>query len=169
MTKYFPVTESDFENALDEMNTEWQFPFAFSALDGTHLPIKCPDGGQLAMKSYYNFKGFYSVIAMALVDAKGRFIWASVGRPGNTHDSLNFRSSHLFNRICQGEVIPRKVQRIDRVEIPPVILADGAFPFRTWIMKPYGHPVLTEEERYFSYRLSRARIVSEIAFGMLKS
>ena len=39
------------------------------------------------MKQYYNFKNFYSAVLLALVDAKYRFIWASLGAPGNTHDS----------------------------------------------------------------------------------
>ena len=66
------------------MDTEWQFPYAFSAIDGSHLPIKCPPGGGEAMKQYHNLKNFYSIILLALVDAKYHFIWASVGAPGNT-------------------------------------------------------------------------------------
>ena len=32
------------------MDAEWQFPYDFAAIDGNHLPIKCPSGGQEAMK-----------------------------------------------------------------------------------------------------------------------
>ena len=35
-------------------------------------------------------------------------------------------------------------------------------------MKPYTNSVLTKEQRNFNYRLSRARIVIEGAFGQLK-
>ena len=35
-------------------------------------------------------------------------------------------------------------------------------------MKPYGEAVLSEQKRYFNYRLSRARMVTEGAFGKLK-
>ena len=56
-------------------------------MDGSHLPIKCPNGGAKAMKQCFNFKGFYSIVLMALVDAEYRFIWTSVGAPGNTHGS----------------------------------------------------------------------------------
>ena len=39
-------------------------------------------------KEYRNFKNFYSVVLMGMVDAKYKFIWASCGYPGNSHDSL---------------------------------------------------------------------------------
>ena len=72
--KYFPQTEKDFKTGLLDMDEEWQFPFAFCGIDGSHLPIKCPNGGSESMKQYYNFKNFYSVILLALVDAKYRII-----------------------------------------------------------------------------------------------
>ena len=37
------------------MGSEWQFPYAFCAIEGSHLPIKCPDGGAESMKQYFNF------------------------------------------------------------------------------------------------------------------
>ena len=60
--KHFPRTESNFKTSMLDMDEEWQFPYAFCAIDGSHLPIKCPDGGGEAMKQYYSFKNFYSVI-----------------------------------------------------------------------------------------------------------
>ena len=62
----------------------WQFPCCFAAVDGCHLPIKCPRGGLESAKEYYNFKNFYSVVIMAMVDAKKRFIWDSSGLPDNS-------------------------------------------------------------------------------------
>ena len=52
--------------------------------------MKCPFGGPEAVKQYHNFKNFYFIILLALVDSKYRFIWASIGAPGNTHDSTLF-------------------------------------------------------------------------------
>ena len=167
--KYFPTSRDDFKESMAKFGEEWQFPYAFAAVDGSHLPIKCPKGGAQAMKQYFNFKGFYSIVLMALVDAEYRFIWASVGAPGNTHDSTLMQSTELWNRIVTGNVIPNIVQQIENVDIPPLILGDGAFPLRTWIMKPHGDAVLPEDKRYFDYRHSRARLVTEGAFGRHKS
>ena len=85
----FPKLDEGFEKLLD-MDAEWQFPYAFSGVGSSHLPIKCPNGRQKAMKQYCNFKNVYSVVLLALVDPKYRFIWASLGAPGNTHDSTYF-------------------------------------------------------------------------------
>ena len=74
----FPVSEEQFRECIEAMDQEWQFPAAFAAIDGCHLPIKCPSGGAEFAKEYHNFKNFYSVVLMALDDAHTRFVWASV-------------------------------------------------------------------------------------------
>ena len=168
VSNLFPKNQGDFSNMMGEMDSEWQFPFAFSAIDGSHLPMKCPPGGPEAMKQYHNFKNFYSIILLALVDPKYRFIWASVGAPGNTHDSTLFQSTSLWEKITAGSILPQSVLEIEDQAIPPLILGDGAFPMRTWIIKPYGDAILNEQKRYLNYRLSRARMVTEGAFGKLK-
>ena len=88
------------------MDAEWEFPYNFAAIDGSHLPIKCHSGGQEVMKQYYNFKNFYSVVLLGLVDANHRFIWASLGAPGNTHDSTYFQSTSLWDDITSGKTLP---------------------------------------------------------------
>lgn len=165
----FPEKENDFQQSMETFGKEWQFPYAFAAIDGSHIPIKCPRGGAQAMKQYFNFKGFYSVVLMALVDAEYRFIWVSVGAPGNTHDSTLLQSTDLWKRIMEGEVIPNIAQNLGNVEVPPLILGDGAFPMRTFIVKPHGDAILSDKKRYFNFRHSRARLVTEGAFGRLKS
>ena len=127
-----------------------------------------PNSGEEAMKQYYNFKNFYSVVLLALVDAKYRFIWASLGAPGNTHDSTYFQSTSHWDETNAGKVLPDKNVVVDGVEAPPVILGDGAFPLSSWIMKPHRDAVLTPEKAYFNYRLSRARMITEGTFGKLK-
>ena len=49
------------------MEELWQFPCSWAAVDGCHIPIKCPPGGQSSRKEYHNFKNFYSIVLMALV------------------------------------------------------------------------------------------------------
>ena len=65
--KHFPSSSEDFKHNMDKFGEEWQFHYAFSAVDGSHLPIKCPNGGAQAMKQYFNFKGFYSIVLRHLL------------------------------------------------------------------------------------------------------
>ena len=105
------------------MESEWRFEYAFLAIDGSHFPIKCPLGGAQAMKQYHNIKNFYSVILLAVVDAKYRFIWATLGALGNTHDSILFQSTTLWSNIVSGDVLSEAAGKTnDDIVIPPLIL-----------------------------------------------
>jgi hypothetical protein len=53
--------------------------------------------------------------------------------------------------------------------MPYVIVADDAFPLKTYLMKPYALKNLTKNKRIYNYRLSRARRIIENAFGLLTS
>ena len=76
---YLPSNRNLLLQKIREMEEEWQFPHAYSAIDGSHIPLKCPPGGPEAYKEFHNFKNFYSIVLMAMVDAIYRFMWASVG------------------------------------------------------------------------------------------
>ena len=165
----FPSTLEQFKDCALNMEEMWQFPLAFSALDGCHIPIKMPIGGANSAKEYHNFKNFYSIVLMGMVDAKMRFIWASVGCPGSNHDSIIFRSTSLYSKWMESSILPTSTKLIEGVKVPFMILADSAFPHLPWIQKPYTNAVLSEKQRYFNYGLSRARMVVESAYGMLKS
>ena len=165
---HFPSSEEHMKEKIIDMEERWQFPCCWSAVDGCHISIKCPDGGAEAAKEYHNFKNFYSVILMGLVNAKYRFVWASVGFPGNSHDSIILQSTQVWKDITQNNIIPSISKMIGGVKVGPLIVADSAFPCTTWIMKPFTHATLVPEERNFNYRLSRARTVTEAAYGRLK-
>ena len=98
----------EFKEKLQDMDAEWQFSYAFAAIDGSHLLIKFPIGGEEAMKQSYNLKNFYSVVLLGLIDANYRFIWASFGASGNTHDSTYSQSTSLWNDITSGKHCPDK-------------------------------------------------------------
>ena len=165
---YMPKTEREFKEKILDMEELWQFPFSWGAIDGCHIPIKCPPGGNESCKEYHNFKNFYSIVLMAVVDAKGRFIWGSCGFPGNSHDSIILQSTNLWSELHDSKKPPVFSQNVNNVIIPPLVIGDSAFPLEDFLKKPYTNAMLSEEQRYFNYRLSRARMTVESAFGQLK-
>ena len=163
----FPSNEQEILDLIVDMEELWQFPYAFGAIDGTHISIKCPFGGAEAKKEYYNFKIFYSIVVMSMVDAKCRFLWASAGFPGNTHDATIFKATAMYEHLSNNMNV-QMGQTVDDVNVQPQILGDSAFPHTTWLQKPFSNANLTEQQQYFNYRLSRARMIVECAYGQLK-
>lgn len=95
-------------------------------------------------------------------------MWGSCGFPGNSHDSIIFQSTNLWGKVQQGTVISNIAKVIDGIRVSPLKKGDSAFQFSTWLMKPYTNAILSQKQRYFNYRLSRARMVTEGAYGQLK-
>ena len=168
VVNHFPKNEQTFREKMLNMEQMWQFPCCWSAIDGCHISIKCPPGGLQSSKEYHNFKNFYSIVLMGMVGAKYRFIWASCGYPYNSHDSIIMQSTTLWQDISHGKILPGIPKGVGGVDVPPLTVGDSAFPFQTWLMKPYTNAVLSEKQKYFNYHLSRARIVTEGAYGQLK-
>lgn len=108
---------------------------------------------------FYNYKGTYSIILFALVDANYCFKYIEVGANGRANDSTIFRNSTLNAALLNGDLnFPQT----------SVIVGDDAFPLRTNLLKPYPG-TLTTKQKIFNYRLSRARRVVENAFGILSA
>ena len=95
-------------------------------------------------------------------------IWASAGFSGNSHDSVIPQATELYQSLTVSDVLPPIFKNENGVDIHPLILGDSALPFKNFLMKPYTNAVLTPEHRYFNYRLSRARMVTEGAYKQLK-
>ena len=110
--------------------------------------------------AYYNYKGFFSIILLGVVDADYKFLWVNVGARGSTSDAGVFNGSSLKRKI-EAESLemtdPDPLPHDDQ-DTPYFFVGDDAFALRTSIMKPYSHRYLTHDERIFNYRTSRAGI-----------
>ncbi|XP_054825978.1 uncharacterized protein LOC129323464 [Eublepharis macularius] len=143
------------------------FPHCIGAIDGTHIPI-CAPGGSL--EQYGNRKKFSSILLQGTVDHRGRFIDTEIGWNSKNHDAFVFRNSTICAAMDAGTFVPgNPCLHLDSVTVPPIVISDGAYPIRRWLVKPYGTHAETEAHRNFDRALSRARNVVEHSFGRLKS
>ena len=169
----FPETVDQMLTAILQMEDKWQFPSAFGGVDGCHIPMKCPSGGNKARKEYYNFKNSYSIVMMGVAGADNKFLWTSVELPGSSNDACTFQASLLYQNIVANDFLPeiQKVVKLpngNELQLPPILLGDSAFPHHVWLQKPFGNTTLSRKQSHFNYCLSRARMVTEWAFGQLK-
>ena len=161
-----PTTAQEWMRVAQEFSDRWQFHHALGALDGKHIAIRCPNHGG---SYYHNYKGFHSIVLLALVDADYKFIWADIGANGAASDAQIFGDSELKEAIENGTIGFPVADHLpnDDQDTPYFIIGDDAFALRTWLMKPFGGRNLQLPERIFNYRLSRARRIVENAFGIL--
>lgn len=153
-----PNTVESWENVMRDYETLWNFPNVCGAMDGKHVTIRCPPN---TGSQYFNYKKDFSTILFAIVDANYNFIYIDVGTNGRVNDAAVFAKS-TFNEALQNNSLNIPEQGI--------FVADDAFPLRTNILKPYSRcGPLTEKQKIFNYRLSRARRVVENTFGILVS
>lgn len=109
------------------------------------------------------------MLMQGLVDFRGRFMNVNIGWPGKVHDARVFANSSCFRDACTGNLFPNWKKTINNVDVPLVILGDPAYPLLPWLMKPYvEYPGMSDKERNFNYRQSRARMCVENAYGRLK-
>ena len=163
-----PSTEEEWLAVSAKFASKWNYPLCLGALDGKHIAIRQPGKSG---SEFYNYKHFYSILLMALVDANYRFIYIDVGATGRSGDAGVFERSTLKAAMYDDQLsFPKPAQLVSTEETCCYhIVGDEAFPLRTDLMKPYPHRNLSRDQRIFNYRLSRARRVVENAFGILSS
>ena len=161
-------TREFWEGVAQQFEQKWNFPHVLGALDGKHVSIKKPGKSGSV---YFNYKGFFSLVLLALVDADYKFIWVDVGGEGHMSDAQIFLNCELYEHLNGGtlQAPPPKAltEAADATLVPYYIIGDEAFALQTFLMKPYGRRQLDNQEVIFNYRLSRARRVVENAFGIL--
>lgn len=161
-------TEDMLKKVSDEFYQMWNFPNCCGAIDGKHIRVVCPDNsGSL----YFNYKSFFSIVLLAVVDANNKFIVVDIGSYGKEGDAGIFPKSNLGKLISTGQFKfpePRCLPNTDMV-LPHVFVGDEAFKLTNTMMRPYPRDQSKADvtKAIFNYRLSRARRTTENTFGIM--
>ena len=108
-------------------------------------------------KLYFNYKGTFIIILLAVVNANYLFKYAYVSMLGRTCDGGVFLHSAFYNALTSGVLnVPQpSVLPGDATLIPYVLVADDAFPLTSYLIKAYaGEVPKGSPKRVFNYRLS---------------
>lgn len=104
---------------------------------------------------------------MATCNANYCFTMIDVGAAGCQSDGGSFSESAFGQALADGTLEIPQHRSVFGTTLPFVLVADEAFPLKTYIMRPYPEKQLVGRERIFNYKLSRARNIIENTFGIL--
>ena len=121
---------------------------------------------------YHNYKGYFSIPILALVDADYKFQWVEFGGLGHMSDAQIFPETDLRQDLEDGSInrpapCPLTDDPEDTTDVSYYIVSDDAFALKDYCMKSYSRHSMSPKELIFNYRLPRARRVVENAFGLL--
>ena len=116
-----------------------KFPRCISAIDGKHIALFNPlNSGS----TYFNYKGFFNLVLLALIDADYKFTYVDIGCQGRISDGGAFKNCEHYKRLASNQVnIPQPspvndlsdlndsflLESSSEANIPYVIVADDAF------------------------------------------
>ena len=129
---------------------------------------------------FYNYRGFFSIVMLAIVDYNYKFLFVDVGCQGRFSDGGVFRNSAVNKALERGKlnvpdpaILPTSTDPTWLHEqndpLPYVFVADDVFRLGKHSLKPYPQTNLSDRKRICNCRLSRMRRISENVFGIWRS
>ena len=79
----------------------WNLPHCLGAVDEKHIRLQCP---KLSESNYYNYKGFYSIVLLAIFNAKYCFILHDTGQFGSNNDSGVLANSGIVETVEENKL-----------------------------------------------------------------
>ena len=161
---HLPKTHADMREKISEFESKYGMKQAFACIDGTHIPIQCPNESS---QDYFNYKHFYSINVQAVCDYRGYFLDIECMWPGSVHDAKVYANSSI-NKKMRSNTFPIVYQLVQGCRIPCYLIGDPAYPLTPFCMKEYDS-CSNNEQVVFNNILRSARNPVECAFGRLKA
>lgn len=167
-----PTTPDEWKEVAKGFWQRWNFPHCIGAIDGKHVALRKPKNSG---SNFHNYKGFFSIVLLAVVDSDYKFLYVDIGQSGCGSDAGVFNLTDFQALLDNGQAglpepehLPGE-EEIEGRKIGYFIVGDDAFALKPWMMKPLPLRYMNRQQRTFNYRLSRARRVVENVFGILAS
>ena len=146
-----PSSAKEWKRISEKYLEKWNFPHCIGALDGKHVAIERPrNAGSL----FYNYKQFHSIVLMALVDADLTVIMVDIGEYGRDNDAAIFSHCEMGQRFSNGSLHVPPSELFGNMMLPYVIVADGIFALKPWLIKPFSGRNLSEAEYLTKYLIT---------------
>jgi len=104
-----PTTDSWLANAK-KFELLWNFPNCVGAIDGKHINMQAPANSGSA---FYNYKGQFSIVLLAVVDAEYKFVAVDIGQYGSASDG------GVFSRSAVGQALQNNLLNMPNDAIFP--------------------------------------------------
>ncbi|XP_035224208.1 protein ALP1-like [Stegodyphus dumicola] len=144
-----PASSDEWAVIAEGFEYKWNFPNCVGAIDGKHIRIQAPPSAE---STYYNYKGYNSIVLMAVADASYTFLYVDSGNYGRISDGGIFSNCSLGKALVSETLFslpnPTPLLNSDRV-LPFVFVGDEAFPLRKNILRPYPGKFLSNERKIF--------------------
>lgn len=157
--------KTKWESIAQKFETIANVPNCLGAVDGKHVRIVHPLNSM-----HINYKGYSSIVLMAVADAEYRFVYANVGAYGKDCDSNVLRNCPLWKPIINDTMDlsdDKCLPGTQNPKLPYFLIGDDAFGLHKHLLQPYSGHSLTVEKRIYNYRVCRARRYVECTFGIL--
>lgn len=117
----------------------------------------------------FNYLKTFSVVLLAICDAKKNFVYVDIGAYGGQSDGGVLNNSSFGNRLdSNGINFPQPIPLPGLSStFPYFIIANAAFPLKKQIQKPYGGRNLFDVKTNYKTKLNSVRKVIENTFGIL--
>ena len=135
-----PQNKEDWTKIGQEFSKECDFPNCLGAYDGKHIAIEylCYSGSE-----YFSYKAFFSIVLMAMCDAKYCFTLVDVGNYGKKNYAQILNNSKMGKAFLNNEMHIPPAKSIHG-HLPHVIVGDEIFGLKQWLMKPFPGKDLTK-------------------------
>ena len=87
-----PDSKEEWLEIFKNFEEVWNMPHVTECIDGKHVRVECP---KLSGTLYYNYKGFFSIVLMALCGANYCFTLFDLGQYGSNNDSGILANSEI--------------------------------------------------------------------------